>query len=66
MQIADIVDASVRLHDFIRANAGETKDWPLQISSDDPLVLETLDRLLNELRIAVTTAGSTSGKSGVS
>jgi hypothetical protein len=26
----------MRLHDFIRANAGETDDWPLQIRSREP------------------------------
>jgi len=42
--------AAIRLHDFIRSNAGETADWPLQITSSDSGALARLDTLLREFR----------------
>lgn len=45
--------AAVRLHDFIRTHAGETADWPLQITSGDPAVLARLDALLRAFRAAL-------------
>jgi hypothetical protein len=47
--------AAVRLHDFIRSNAGETADWPMQITSSDPSVIARLDELLREFRSAMET-----------
>lgn len=48
--------AGIRLHDFIRANAGETAEWPLQISASEPETLETLDKLMREFREAAVRA----------
>ena len=47
------LDAAIRLHDFIRSNAGETADWPIQITSAQPGAVERLDELLREVRAAV-------------
>lgn len=47
------LEAAVRLHDFIRSNAGETADWPLQLTAADPGVLVRLDDLLREFKAAV-------------
>ena len=48
--MTDAEQSAIRLHDFIRANAGQTSDWPLCISSTDPKILERLDTLLREFR----------------
>jgi len=53
------LSAAVRLHDFIRSNAGATADWPLQITSDDPGALEKLDMLLRDFRTAMTAMPNT-------
>jgi hypothetical protein len=49
------LDAAIRLHDFIRSNAGETADWPLQITSRDRGAVERLDTLLREFHDSVMT-----------
>lgn len=48
--------AAVKLHDFIRSNAGETADWPLRITANDPGLLARLDELLRDFRSAVVEA----------
>jgi len=50
----EAIEAAIRLHDYIRSNAGETSDWPIQISSSEPGALEQLDNLLKEFRAAAT------------
>ena len=47
---AEAIAAAIRLHDFLRSNAGENADWPIQISSTESGALEELDRLLKEFR----------------
>jgi hypothetical protein len=51
--IGSAIEAAIRLHDFIRSNAGETADWPLQITATDPGVLLRFECLLKEFRAAV-------------
>ena len=48
----DALAAAVKLHDFIRGNAGETDEWPLRITSTEAGALEKLDNLLREFRTA--------------
>jgi hypothetical protein len=44
------LQSAIKLHDFIRSNAGETSDWPLQITSTESGTLDELDRLLKDFR----------------
>ena len=44
------LESAIKLHDFIRSNAGETSDWPLQITSTESGALDELDRLLKDFR----------------
>lgn len=47
------LQAAIKLHDFLRSNVGETADWAIQITSDDPGALERLDFLLKKFRSEV-------------
>ena len=44
------LESAIKLHDFIRSNAGETSDWPIQITSTESGALDELDRLLKDFR----------------
>ena len=59
-EINRAIAAAVKLHDFIRSNAGETADWPLQITSSERGALAKLDQLLREFQKAITVTQNTS------
>lgn len=42
--------AAVRLHDYIRTNAGPTADWPIQISSTDKEEIKQIENLLKSFK----------------
>lgn len=42
--------SAVRLHDYIRTNAGETADWPLQIFSTEKEAVEKLEELMVDFK----------------
>ena len=56
LDYATALSAAIRLHDFIRTNAGPNSDWPLQITSTEPGALEALDRHLRDFRALATAA----------
>lgn len=49
--------AAIRLHDFIRSNAGQSAEWPLQITSTESGAIEELDRLLKSFAAAIADDG---------
>lgn len=48
-----VIGAAWHLNEFLKANVGHTKDWPLQILWDDPVAAEQLTRLLTDLNDAL-------------
>ena len=47
------IGAAWHLHEFLLANCGQTKDWPVQITCDDPEKAAELRRLLNDMQEAL-------------
>ena len=43
------IGAAWHLHEFLLANVGETADWPVRITSDEPAKAHELRKLLNDL-----------------
>lgn len=50
---SNLFSAARDLHDFLWKNSGNTKDWPLQLKSDNDETADTLRKLLQALKDAL-------------
>jgi hypothetical protein len=56
LELRELVERAIELHDFLWENLGVTADWPLNIGGDDESA-EEFCKLMNGLQWAIVASG---------